>query len=99
MTSVLRVFFHHSPSRTGWCMWAGATATRKNVALAEEIRRTFADVDRVEDELKKAAKAIGSASMLVTKYRLRLNSLCDNTGAQKKPPQRQQDNNVTAQAG
>jgi hypothetical protein len=33
---------------------------------------TFADLDRVECELKKAAKAIGSASGLVGKYRGRL---------------------------
>jgi hypothetical protein len=77
----------------------GSDFLDKNVALAEEIRRTFADLDRVEGELKRAAKAIGSASMLVTKYRVRLTSLCDNTGAQKKMPQRQQESSVIAQAG
>src|SRR5438445_404894 len=57
----------------------------KNVALAQEVRRTFADLDRVENELKKA-KAITSASGLVTKYRGRLQELCDNAPARKMPP-------------
>jgi hypothetical protein len=39
----------------------------KNAALAQEVRRTFADLDRIEGELKKASKAITSASGLVTK--------------------------------
>ena len=46
--------------------------------LREEVRRTFADLDRIERELKKAAKAIGSASGLVGKYRGRLQELCDS---------------------
>lgn len=53
----------------------------KNAALAEEVRRTFADIDRIESELKKAAKAIGSASGLVSKYRGRLQELCDIAAA------------------
>jgi hypothetical protein len=39
----------------------------KNAALAQEVRRTFADLDRIEGELKKTSKAITSASGLVTK--------------------------------
>ena len=57
----------------------------KNAALAEEVRRTFADIDRIEKELGKAAKAIASASGLVTKYRGRLQELCDNAPAPKIP--------------
>src|ERR1017187_1554535 len=53
----------------------GSDFLDKNVALSEEVRRTFADLDRVESELKKAAKAITSASGLVTKYRERLQEL------------------------
>src|ERR1035441_7147868 len=34
----------------------GSDFLDKNVALSEEVRRTFADLDRVESELKKAAK-------------------------------------------
>ena len=51
---------------------------QRNSALAEEVRRTFVDLDEVEKELKKAAKAIEAASGLTTKYRVRLQALCDN---------------------
>ncbi len=56
----------------------GPDFLQKNVALAEEVRRTFADIDRIEKELGKAATAIRSASGLVGKYRKRLRELCDN---------------------
>jgi len=71
----------------------------KNAVLADEVRRTFADLDRIEGELKKASKAITSASGLVTKYRDCLQSLCDTTTAQKIVPKRQLDNSLLAQAG
>jgi hypothetical protein len=77
----------------------GTDFLQKNAAMAEEVRRTLVDLDEVEKELKKAAKAIDTATGLTGKYRVRLNSLCNNGGAQKKPPQRQQDSNVIAQAG
>ena len=64
---------------------------QKNAALAEEVRRTFADIDAIEKELGKASKAIQSVSGLVAKYKVRLNSLCDSTGAAKKLPMRQRD--------
>ena len=64
----------------------GSDFLDRNVALADEVRHTFADLDRIESEIKKAAKALGSASGLLTKYRGRLQELCDNTGAQKKLP-------------
>jgi hypothetical protein len=64
----------------------GADFLHKNVALAEEVRRTFADLDRIEGELKKAAKAITSASSLVTKYRCHLQEVCENTSARKMLP-------------
>jgi hypothetical protein len=63
----------------------------KNAALAEEVRRTFADIDRIESELKKAAKAITSASGLVTKYRGRMQELCDTAAAPRIAPKPQQD--------
>jgi hypothetical protein len=53
----------------------------KNAVLADEVRRTFADLDRIEGELKKASKAITSASGLVTRYRDCLQSLCNTTTA------------------
>ena len=68
----------------------GSDFLDKNAALADEVRRTFADLDRIECELKKASKAITSASGLVAKYRARLQTLCDATSEQKKMPKRQQ---------
>jgi hypothetical protein len=51
-----------------------------------ELRRTFADIDRIESELKKATKALGSVAGLVSKYRGRLQELCDTAAARKMPP-------------
>ena len=63
----------------------GADFLEKNAAVANEVRRTFTDLDRIEGELKKAAKAIISASGLVTKYRGRLQELCDSAAGRKTP--------------
>ena len=62
---------------------------QKNSALAEEVRRTFVDLDEVEKELKRAAKAIDTASGLTTKYKTRLQALCDN--AAPRTPERDLD--------
>src|SRR5208282_1475566 len=62
----------------------GSDFLDKNAALADEVRRTFADIDRIESELKKAAKALGSAEGLVSKYRGRLPELCDSAAAMQK---------------
>jgi DNA primase catalytic subunit len=56
----------------------GPDFLQKNSALAKEIRRTFVDLDEVEKELKKAAKAVEAVSALTAKYRTRLRMLCDN---------------------
>jgi hypothetical protein len=56
----------------------GPNFLQRNSALAEEVRRTLVDLDEVEKELKKAAKAIDTASVLTIKYRSRLQTLCDN---------------------
>jgi hypothetical protein len=71
----------------------------KNAAVSEEVRRTFADLDRIEGELKKASKAIASASGFLTKYRDRLHSLCESAAAQKIVPSGQLNDSVLAQAG
>ena len=63
----------------------GSDFLEKNAAVADEIRRTFADLDRIESELKKAAKAIISASGLVAKYRSRLQELCESAVAMRAP--------------
>jgi hypothetical protein len=56
----------------------GPNFLQRNSALAEEVRRTFVDFDAVENELKRAAKAIDVASGLTAKYRARLQVLCEN---------------------
>ena len=63
----------------------GCDFLERNSALAEEVRRTFADLDRIEGELKKATKAITSASGLVSKYRSRLQELCERAVGRKMP--------------
>ena len=75
----------------------GADFLQKNAAMAEEVRRTLVDLDEVEKELRKAAKAIDAATGLTGKYKVRLQVLCENTGTHKKPPQRQQDGGGIAQ--
>jgi hypothetical protein len=76
----------------------GSDFLDKNVALADEVRRTFADLARIEAELKKASKAIICASGSLTKYRSRLQSLCNGT-AQKIASQPEMDDLSLAKAG
>jgi hypothetical protein len=64
----------------------GPDFLQKNAALAEEIRRTFVDIDEIEKELKKAAKAIDAATGLTTKYRERVEGLCAAASAQRLGP-------------
>ena len=64
----------------------GADFLQKNSALAEEIRRMFVDLDEVEKELKRAAKAIDTVSDLTAKYRGRLQVLCDTAASAKIAP-------------
>lgn len=63
----------------------GSDFLERNAALADEVRRTFADLDRIEGELKKATKAISSASGLVGRYRGRLQELCESAVGRKMP--------------
>ena len=63
----------------------GADFLEENAAVAEEVRRTFVDLDRIDAELRKAAKAISSASVLVSKYRGRLQELCESAVGRKMP--------------
>jgi hypothetical protein len=64
----------------------GRDFLEKNAALAEEVRRTFVDIDAIERELGKAAKAIQSVSALVARYKERLGTLCEGASL-KKPSQ------------
>jgi len=59
----------------------GSDFFEQNSAVAEEVRRTFVDLDRIDAELKKALKATG----LVGKYRGRLQELCQTAVGQKMP--------------
>jgi len=63
----------------------GLDFLQKNAALAEEVRRTFADINAIEKELGKASKAIQSVSGLVAKYKGRLRGLCEGASVQSKP--------------
>jgi len=63
----------------------GSDFLERNAALADELRRTFADLDRIESELRKATKAISCASGLVAKYRGRLQELCETAVGKKAP--------------
>ena len=64
----------------------GPDFLQKNAALAEEVRRTFADIETIEKELGRATKSLNSVSGLVAKYKIRLHSLCDGTPSTKKLP-------------
>ncbi|HEY4843490.1 MAG TPA: hypothetical protein VIH78_16095 [Terriglobales bacterium] len=78
----------------------GVDFLQKNAAMGEEVRRTLVDLDEVEKELKKAAKAMDTAAGLTGKYRVRLQALCDSTTTtQKKLPKKEQDCRSTAKAG
>ena len=65
----------------------GPNYLQKNAALAEEIRRTFVDIDEIEKELKKAERAIDNAQGLASKYRNRLTGLCDDASSTRMPNQ------------
>jgi vacuolar-type H+-ATPase subunit I/STV1 len=59
----------------------GFDLLERNTVLAEELRRTFPEIDRIEKELGKAVKAIQSVSALVVRYRERLRALCDSSAS------------------
>jgi hypothetical protein len=72
----------------------GADFLQRNSALAEEVRRTFVDLDEIEKELKKAAKAVDTASGLTAKYRARLQALCEAPASAKIAPAPELDGGV-----
>ncbi len=61
----------------------GPDFLQRNAALANEVQRTFVDIDEIEGQLNKAETAIGKAQALTTKYRSRLTGLCDNAAASR----------------
>ena len=68
------------------CECRASICLDRNAVLAEELRRTFPEIDRIERELGKAAKAIQSVSALVVRYRERLRELCDTAASAKIAP-------------
>jgi hypothetical protein len=74
----------------------GADFLQNNSGLAEEVRRTLVDLDEVERELKKAAKAIETVSMMTAKYRERLRALCDTAAPTKIAPESEHGGSIAA---
>lgn len=74
----------------------GFDLLERNAVLAEELRRTFPEIDRMEKELLKATKAIQSVSVLVGRYRERLRDLCDAAASAKIAPKPEHDGSLTA---
>jgi hypothetical protein len=72
----------------------GFDLLERNLVLADELRRTFPEIDRIERELGKAAKAIQSVSVLVVRYRERLRDLCDTAASAKIAPASELDGSV-----
>jgi len=77
----------------------GPDFLQKNVALADEVRRSLVDLDEVEKHLKKAVRAIDAASELTAKYAERLHALCSNAAVPKMLPKSQQNIGGTHVAG
>jgi hypothetical protein len=71
----------------------------RNAVLADELRRTFPEIDRIEKELGKAAKVIQSISALVVRYRERLRDLCDNAANARIAPKTEHDGSVRRKTG
>jgi len=61
----------------------GPDFLQRNAALADEVRRTFADIDEIEGQIKKAGTAIEKAQALTTKYRARLTGLCGSAAGRE----------------
>ena len=77
----------------------GADFLQKNAMLADEVCRTFVDLDEVEKELKRAAKAIDSVSDLTAKYRSRLQALCDTAASMKVAPKSERSSGTKQTVG
>jgi hypothetical protein len=63
----------------------GVDLLDRNTLVADELRRSFPEIDRMEKEISKAAKAIQSVSALVVRYRDRLRELCDSVADARIP--------------
>jgi hypothetical protein len=79
-------------------MRAQGDLLERNAVLAEELRRTFPEIDRIEKELGKAAKAIQSVSALVVRYKERLRELCDSSAYRGLATAPERDGNMPSPA-
>jgi hypothetical protein len=77
----------------------GSNFLQKNSALAEEVRRSFVDLDEVEKHLKKAGQAIDAVSGLTAKYRARLQGLCDTAASAKVAPKSERNGAIPQTLG
>jgi len=77
----------------------GPDFLQRNAALASEVRRTLADIDEIEGQLKKAGTAVEKAQALTAKYRARLAGLCGSAAAGQGIPGRPRGKNGGAGAG
>ena len=74
----------------------GCDLLERNAFLAEELRRTFPEIDRIEKELGKATKAIQSVSALVVRYKDRLRELCDSSACRESVTAAERDGSMTS---
>jgi hypothetical protein len=77
----------------------GPDFLQRNAALANEVQRTFTDMDEIEGQLKKAGTAIEKAQALTTKYRARLAGLCGSATAGQEMPGKAERKTGRASAG
>jgi hypothetical protein len=77
----------------------GPDFLQRNAALAAEVRRTLADIDEIEGQLKKAGIAIAKAQALTMNYRSRLTALCESAAADQVMPGKTERKNGRASAG
>jgi hypothetical protein len=61
----------------------GFDLLERNAVLAEELCRALIEINRIERELGKAAKAIQSIAALVMRYKERLRELCDSSSVSR----------------
>jgi multidrug efflux pump subunit AcrA (membrane-fusion protein) len=70
----------------------GPDFLQRNAALANEVQRTFVDIDEIEGQLNKAGSAIEKAQALTEKYRARLAGLCGSAAGQEMPGKAERKN-------
>jgi hypothetical protein len=77
----------------------GPDFLQRNTALANEVQRTFVDIDEIEGQINKAGTAIEKAQALTAKYRARLTGLCGSAAASQEMPGRAERKTGRSSAG